>query len=769
VSVTRDSQAPAVTIAAPSATGTFVTNTTSIALSGKATDNTAVTQVTWQNSRGGAGAAVGTADWAVPAVALVSGANVITVTARDAAGNAATATLTVTLDTRAPVLSITAPTHAAAYPTNESTITLGGVASDDVALAEVTWSNSQGGNGVAVGTSAWSVNSIALKPGLNTLTVTARDTAGNTTSATLAVRVTDVKAPTVRIVAPSADAAFSTAVSAINLEGVAADDFGVARITWTNDRGGSGAAKGDSRWIAGGLALQPGLNVITVTATDTSGNASTDVVRITSERGLPTIALTSPTTAATYAASSSSVSLTGVASDDFGVVRVTWSTDKGQVGVAVGTTTWSIPSVSVPLGTTVVTVTAHDSSGNTSNLTLTVVNADATKPTVKIYTPTTAAAITMPVSASAVTLAGTASDNVGITRVTWATDRGASGAAFGSGSWSTPSIALGGGTTVITVTAHDAAGNTGVAVLSVTAGAKAETNNTSTSLPSSGAASSTGTRAGAGAGIGSTSTSTSTLSTGYDATSPTAPSQPLSGAGGSRTPLPTLPTSAGSAPAAKPQAPSSAASEKAQAPAVPPVVRFVAPTAAGRFTTTASALTVTGIANHASGISVVRWSTDKGDSGVADGTTKWTVAGIPIKAGTTVVTVSAASTGGDTTNAVLLVERPEPLPKLSITSPTADWQWTSGTGTVALKGSATDNVTRVTWSSDAGAAGVAQGTTSWAIAGIGLQPGINRITVTAQDAGGRTDRHVLTITYRPRSEMTAAAAKLASQASAGLE
>ena len=70
----------------------------------------------------------------------------------------------------------------------------------------MTWTNSQGGSGVASGTAAWSVARVALRPGLNTLTVTARDKAGNTATATLAVRATDVKAPSVRIVAPSADA-----------------------------------------------------------------------------------------------------------------------------------------------------------------------------------------------------------------------------------------------------------------------------------------------------------------------------------------------------------------------------------------------------------------------------------------------------------------------------------------------------------------------------------------------------------------------------------
>jgi hypothetical protein len=767
VSVTLDSQAPVVAFVVPAQSGTFVTNKASIALGGKAADNTGVTQVTWQSNRGGAGTAAGTTEWAVPAVALLSGPNVITVTARDAAGNVGTTTLTVVLDTRAPVVAITTPTSAAAFSTNDNSIALAGAATDDVALAEVTWSSSQGGSGVAAGTTAWSGVRIALKPGLNTITVTARDTAGNTASATLAVRATDVKAPAVRIVAPSSESSFSTSVGVINLEGQAIDDFGVARISWVSDRGASGVAKGTDRWIVGGIALQPGVNVLTVTAVDASGNSSTDAVRIAYERGLPSLSLTSPTTAATYTTSSSSVALTGVASDDNGIARVRWSTDKGQVGDAIGTTAWSIPSVTVTYGTTVVTVTAYDNSGNTSSLTLSIVYADTTKPVVKIYTPTTAGSMTT--SMSSVTVAGTATDNVGVTQVTWATDRGVTGAAFGAASWSTPSIALPSGTTVITITARDAAGTAGVATFTVTSTVAAKTSPTLAPATSP-------SLAGTTSSVTSTSLSveSATSTAGYDEPSTTtAPvtskqpvvqqtSAPLNVPTSNSTPSPSRGTSSGAKDTAQPT--------KNEAPATPPVVRILVPTAAARFSTTAASLGLAGVASHASGISVVRWSTDKGDSGVAEGTSKWTIPGLAIKPGTTVITVTAAAlSSGDMTNAVLTVVRPEPLPKLNISFPTADSQWTTGTGTVALRGTATENVTRVLWSSDSGGAGVATGTTAWAISGVALHEGVNRITVTAQDASGRTDRHVLTVTYRPQTGLTAGAAKLASGATAGLE
>ena len=253
----------------------------------------------------------------------------------------------------------------------------------------------------------------------------------------------------------------------INLEGTASDDFGVARVSWSSDRGASGVAKGDARWIVGGIALQPGVNVITVTAVDAGGNTATDVVRIAYERGLPTISLTSPTTAPAYNSPSSNLVLTGVASDDSGIARVTFATDKGQVGVATGTTAWTIPSITLPLGApTLVTVTAHDNAGNSSSVVLSATYADASAPVVKFYSPTTASAFKTP--GTNVVIGGTASDNVGVTQVSWTNDRGGSGTAFGTTGWSATGIALAAGANVITVTARDAAGNAGTAVLVVT-------------------------------------------------------------------------------------------------------------------------------------------------------------------------------------------------------------------------------------------------------------------------------------------------------------
>jgi predicted secreted protein len=97
-----DTTAPTVSISSPTSNPTHTTSSNSLAIGGSAGDNVGVTQVTWSNDRGGSGTASGTTAWSVGSIALLSGTNVITVTARDAANNSATDTLTVTYNAPAP-------------------------------------------------------------------------------------------------------------------------------------------------------------------------------------------------------------------------------------------------------------------------------------------------------------------------------------------------------------------------------------------------------------------------------------------------------------------------------------------------------------------------------------------------------------------------------------------------------------------------------------------------------------------------------------------
>src|SRR5256886_701755 len=180
-------------------------------------------------------------------------------------------------DTTPPTVTITTPTANPTYATSSSPLTLGGTAADDIGVTQVAWANSRGGSGTATGTTSWTASGIALQTGANVLTITARDAAGNT--ATAAVTGT-LSAPT-RPTAATSNPTYTTSSSFLTLGGTAADNVGVTQVTWVNNRGGSGAATGTTSWTVAGIVLQSGANVLTVSVRDAAGNTATAGMTVT--------------------------------------------------------------------------------------------------------------------------------------------------------------------------------------------------------------------------------------------------------------------------------------------------------------------------------------------------------------------------------------------------------------------------------------------------------------------------------------------------------
>jgi hypothetical protein len=51
----------------------------------------------------------------------------------------------------------------------------------------------------------------------------------------------DTTAPTISITAPTTSTTYATSSATLNVSGTAADAVGVTQVSWSNDRGGSGA------------------------------------------------------------------------------------------------------------------------------------------------------------------------------------------------------------------------------------------------------------------------------------------------------------------------------------------------------------------------------------------------------------------------------------------------------------------------------------------------------------------------------------------------
>ncbi|MGE0131653.1 MAG: SBBP repeat-containing protein [Blastocatellales bacterium] len=183
----------------------------------------------------------------------------------------------------------------------------------------------------------------------------------------------DTGAPTIRITSPSTSFPSSQAPF-ITVSGVAADEQGVFQVRWSNDRGGAGVAVGTNRWIVQRLPLQDGLNHITITAVDASGNAASAQLDVGFNRDTtpPMITIQSPTSKGSLTTTNGTITLAGAANDANGIVEVRWENDRGLRGWAEGTNSWKIQDVLLREGLNQFTVTARDGAGNVGSASLSV-------------------------------------------------------------------------------------------------------------------------------------------------------------------------------------------------------------------------------------------------------------------------------------------------------------------------------------------------------------------------------------------------------------
>ena len=280
-------------------------------------------------------------------------------------------------DTTVPEISITAPSSNDFFTAQSTTINLAGTASDNDSLQQITWSSSTGANGVASGTTNWSVPGIILAEGQNVITVTATDASGNKASDAIAISYAalDTQAPVIAITAPTDTGTFTTDASQVSLSGTADDDQSLKEVSWSSATGAGGIASGTSSWSISGINLAKGTNTITVTAVDSFGNKSADVLTVTynaADTTKPTVQITSPTTKKSYFSRTSTVSIGGNASDDVGVAKVTWRNSRGESGTCAGTDNWQASSIKLDRWWNTITVTAIDGAGNTNEHSLVV-------------------------------------------------------------------------------------------------------------------------------------------------------------------------------------------------------------------------------------------------------------------------------------------------------------------------------------------------------------------------------------------------------------
>jgi parallel beta-helix repeat protein len=263
---------PQVSITAPT-NGATVSD--KVAITATATNATGVQfQLNGANYGSKLSSAPFTVQWDTTSVA--NGSYQWTAIAENAAGDKTTsAAVSVTVnnvDQTAPQVSITSPANGSTF---SGTVNLAASASDNVGVAGVQFSldGSALGAELTAAPYSFSWNTGALPVGDHTLTATARDAAGNRTSASVTVKVADTVAPTVSITSPASG---STVSGAVNLTASATDNVGVVGVQFLIDGANYGNEVASGSAIScNTLNLVNGAHTVSAIARDAAGNKKT--------------------------------------------------------------------------------------------------------------------------------------------------------------------------------------------------------------------------------------------------------------------------------------------------------------------------------------------------------------------------------------------------------------------------------------------------------------------------------------------------------------
>jgi len=360
------------------------TNVSPLNVAGTATDNLAVTTLTVN----GTAVTVGTGGAFSHALALTTGANTVTVTAADAAGNTTTEIRTVNYENVAPTLTVTSPATDNSF-TNQATLTVSGTVNEATSLLEITL------NGVVL-TGVTPVNNnftttVTLVVGQNTINYSATDEFGNVSQSVKRTITYDSNPPSVAIIDPAQDLRTNKATYLV--KGTVTDTLTTPTISMTFDGQTYNPAVTNGAFEQSITFPIDNTYAIIVTATDGAGNSSSTTRNIIYDTKAPSFAVTTPN----LVTAASSFTLEGI-KESGATVAATCATAATVTVSETDPTHWKVDLTGIAAGANTVVMTATLNNNDTP-LSAVVIR-DNTAPVVDTFTlPTLNNALTLPVSA----------------------------------------------------------------------------------------------------------------------------------------------------------------------------------------------------------------------------------------------------------------------------------------------------------------------------------------------------------------------------------
>ncbi|WP_430405764.1 HYR domain-containing protein [Fluviicola sp.] len=433
-------------------------------------DNCGVTQLTWSMGGVTPGSSPGTGINYVGTQTFNLGTTPVTYTIRDASNNQTTCSFTVTvIDNVNPTISCPANMNAftSTSSCSASVVTPNPTVSDNCTVSSLSWTITQGATTVASGSGNLGTRVFSL--GTSTVTYTVTDGSGNSSTCSYTVTVTDNVNPTISC--PSNMNAFtssSTCTASIATPNpTVSDNCTVSSLTWIVTQGAVVLASGTGN--LGTHVFSLGTSTVNYTLTDGSGNSSTCSYTVTvTDNVNPTLSCSANMNVFTSssACTASIATPNPTVSDNCTVASLNWSITQGALVIASGT--GNAGTQVFNLGTSTVTYTVTDASGNTSNCSYSVTVTDNVAPTISCPANVTANTSSTSCDASIAIPNLTFSDNCTVSSVTWVMTGATVAVSPSSGINQVGTQTFNSGTTTIFYTVRDAANNPSTCSFTVT-------------------------------------------------------------------------------------------------------------------------------------------------------------------------------------------------------------------------------------------------------------------------------------------------------------
>ncbi len=423
----------------------------------------------------------GSGPYTYTATGLADGVHTFVATATDSLGNTSAQTLVDAIDTTAPIVS--ALTGAPSGWTNATSETITGTATDaGSGVASVSVYD----NGTWIGSTAvnksgnFTFVEAGLTAGAHTLTATATDNAGNTSTVTSSsprvVANVDLTPPAITAITQSASGSVTTSTTdTITVTvGDGTSGSGVKSVQIYDGTTALGAATlSNGAYVYTATGLANGSHTFTAVATDNAGNTATSsavidqvstVVPVVSAVTQSASGSWTPSTSDTVTVTATDVGGPGVAS-----VQV-YDGTKALGAATLSNGSWTYTATGLADGAHTFAAVATDSGGNTSALsTSTAVDqVDSAGPSVSGITQSGSSAGTTSLSDALTVTASDATSGVKSVEIYDGTkDLGAG--TYGNGAWTYTATGLVGGSHTFAAVATDNAGNTSTLASSPTA------------------------------------------------------------------------------------------------------------------------------------------------------------------------------------------------------------------------------------------------------------------------------------------------------------